>query len=101
LQEASKPLFLESESESDHVERELDDESEDNLKLGEDKKDVGNKSLKVEDFVLVALAGKKSTKCFFASKVFKEHIVKLYVLFLKCVELSKFVLTQPKKNRAS
>jgi len=66
LQEASKKLFLESESESYHAEMEPDDESEDSFKLGED---VGNKPIKAGDFVLDGFAGKKSFKCFFATKI--------------------------------
>ena len=87
-------MFLESESESDHVEMELDDESEDSLNLGEDEEDVENKQKKVSDFFLIGLAGKKNAKCFFAAKVLKEYPIELDALFLKCIELSKFVLPE-------
>ena len=94
LQEVSKQLFLNSQSESDRFEMELGMESEDSLELEEDEEDVGNKPIKIDDFVLVGLAGKKSAKCFFAAKVLKEYTAELDVLFLKCVEPSKFVLTE-------
>ena len=98
MQEASKLLFLKSEIESDKVKSELDDESEDSLKLGEDKEDVGNKPIKVGDFVLVGLAGKKSAKGFFAAKDLKKYPLELDVIFLKCVEPSKFVLTKEESS---
>ena len=94
LQEASKQLFLESESESDHVEMEFDDDSDNSLNLGEDEEDLGSRPIELGDFILVGLAGKKSGKHFYAAKVLKEYPDELGVKFLKCVEMSKFVLTE-------
>jgi len=48
----------------------------------------------VGDFILVGLAGKKSVKHFYAAKVLKEYPDELGVNFLKCVEISKFVLNE-------
>ena len=59
---------------------------------------MGNKPIKVGDFVLVGLAGKKSAKCFFSAKDLKEYPLELDVLFLKCVEPSKFVLTKEESS---
>ena len=94
LHKAGKQLFHESESEFDHVEMELDDDSDNSLILGEDEEDLGSRPIEVGDFILVGLVGIKSDKHFHAAKVLKEYPDELGVNFLKCVQMCKFVLTE-------